>query len=823
MLTNWPAAFTYLTMFLFKSHCDDGEFGFCSTLTEHTKDLTHSNLRRIPSNLSDDTVYLDVSHNNIFSIVQGDLSGLIHLCFLKVTHCGLQYISPDAFNSNSKIKVLNISYNHLTTIPNLPLPQLNILDLSSNRYPSYALPRSFANLSHLSILAVGSQEAASVNVDDFVPLRNKLLKKVTFGSGAELQHYEEGSFSQLKSLEEVVLDVTFCQRFDIFQNIITDFDQIQTKKIQLVHLFPDQCNITDDPFVMFKDLRVLSNLSIIDTWMNSSVMVKLFKNIWMSSVEEIAFINITYNEDTPDGFQLPEQKHTTNLRSFILDGVHHYQYRYPIINTSMELVNQLTYLKFSGSGMNILPCNLIPSIRSLQILDLSNNLLDDSGFWWFCSSHNVFPALRRLSLSRNRFSDLAYIAKKVKDMKLIESLDLSFNSIFISDKPCFWPYHLTELSLGHNNLGNKAFSCLSPYFQKIDLSKTGISVIQQNIASQFPRLTHLILSFNSIQVIPPDLYAPALVSLYVDQNAITFISQNAMTGLPGLKTLKAGHNPFSCDCVSFWFLKAFNKSLLRDWPQDYTCGTPPSFSGTSLVNYKLGWLSCQPGLQVAVVLPLLLTIGVAVAITFYACDGVWYTKMLWVWIRVKRRGYKRDDRLLNVTFRYHAFISYSQHDSAWVGSQLVPELEGSGLSLCVHERDFEPGKWIVDNIISCVEGSYKTLFILSKNFVESDWCNYELFFAQHRAISVNDDSLVFILLEPIPADSLPKKFLKLRTLLRRKTYLEWPTDEHKKQIFWCNLKAILQTVDKSKILKDVAMDIADVCPLIPDKINAMTM
>ncbi|XP_051977074.1 toll-like receptor 1 [Xyrauchen texanus] len=818
MSTNtWPIAISYLLVFLFKAHGEDGKFGFCSMLTENTKDLSYSNLRRIPSDLPDGTVYLDVSHNNISSIVRNDLNGLTHLCFLKVSHCGLQYISSDAFSGNSEIKVLNISYNHLTTIPNLPLPQLRILDLSSNLYPSYALPDFFGNLSYLSVLAIGSQNATSVSVKDFVPLQNVLLKKIIFGDGTELQNYENGSFSQLKSIQEVVLKVTFCERFDIFKNMIMDFDQIQTKQIQLIKLFPDQCSITSDPFETFTDLHVLRNLSIIDTWINSSVVVKLFKNVWKSSVEEIAFLNITYNEDTPDGFQLPMQNHTTNLRAFILDGVHHYQYRYPIINASMELINQLTYLKFSGTGMNILPCNLISAIKSLQILDLSNNLLDDTGFWWsFCSSQKVFPALRHLSLSHNRFGDLAFIAKNVNEMKFLESLDLSFNSIFI-DNPCFWPSHLTELSLSHNNLGNTVFSYLSPHFKKIDLSKTGISVIPQDITSQFPRLTHLYLSFNSIQAIPADLHAPTLVSLYTDQNAITFISQRAMEGLPNLKTLKAGHNPFSCDCDSFWFMTALNKSLLPDWPQGYTCSTPPPFSGKLLERYELGWLSCQQGLQAAVVLPLLLTVVAALVITFYACDGMWYTKMLWVWIRVKRRGYKRVDRLMNATFRYHAFISYSQHDSTWVESQLVPKLEGSGLSLCVHERDFEPGKWIVDNIINCVEGSYKSLFILSKNFVQSEWCNYELFFAQHRAISVNDDSLVFILLEPVPTDSLPKKFLKLRTLLRRKTYLEWPTDERKKQIFWCNLRTILQTVDQSKILKDVATDIAEICPLLSVK------
>uniref|UniRef100_A0A672JZV4 TIR domain-containing protein n=1 Tax=Sinocyclocheilus grahami TaxID=75366 RepID=A0A672JZV4_SINGR len=487
------------------------------------KDLFNNNLTRIPSHLTNSIEYLDVSHNNISSIVHGDLSGLTNLCFLKVTHCGLQYISPDAFSSNSEIKVLNISYNHLTVIPNLHLPQLRILDLSTNLYPSY----------------IG------------------------------------------------------------------------------------------------------------------------------------------------------------------------------------------------------------------------------------CSSHKVFPALRNLSLSHNRCRDLTEITKNVNDRKFLESLDLSFNSYF--------------------------------HWQTMFLA-TGINVIPLNIISSFPRRTYLYL-----------------ISLHIDQNAITCISQKSMEGFPKLRSLKAGHKPFSCDCDSFWFMMVYNKSLLSDWSQDNSCSTPPSFSGRRLETYEHGWLSCQLGLQAAVVLSVLSVVVVALAIIVYACDGIWYTKMLWGWIRVKRRGYKRADRLLNATFRYHAFISYSQHDSTWVGSQLVPELERSGLSLCVHERDFEPGKWIVDNIIHCVEDSYKSLFILAKHFVQSELCNYELFFAQHRAISVNDDSLVFVLLEHIPTDSLPKKFLKLRILLRRKTYLEWPTDERKQRVFWGNLKAILQTVDQSKILKDVATDIAEMCPLVSVK------
>jgi len=226
--TFWPVLISCLLLISLKAHGE--EVGYCSTLTEHSKDLCNNNLTRIPSHLSNSIEYLDVSHNNISSIVHGDLSGLTNLCFLKVTNCGLQYISPDAFSSNSEIKVLNISFNHLTVIPALHLPQIRVLDLSTNSYPSYALPGSFGNLSYLSILAIGSKDATSVNVEDFVPLQNTHLKKIIFGDGTELQNYENASFSQLKSLQEVVLKVTFCQRFDIFTYMIMDFDQTQTKK-----------------------------------------------------------------------------------------------------------------------------------------------------------------------------------------------------------------------------------------------------------------------------------------------------------------------------------------------------------------------------------------------------------------------------------------------------------------------------------------------------------------------------------------------------------------------------------------------------------------
>jgi hypothetical protein len=491
-----------------------------------------------------------------------------------------------------------------------------------------------------------------VDFNDFDSLSDSSLHHLILGGGVEWQRYDRGSLAKMKSLQKITLNVPFCENLDLFENLLEDVNETQTTDLELVNVFPDLCNVTGDPFRNLRTMPLVKNLTILNTWINSSFMMIFLKNVFLSNVVMITFANITYNEDTPEGFKFPTLNHTMVISSVIFDNVNHYQYRYPTFEMSVDIYSKLEFLKFSGTRMNIVPCNVMSSLPSLETLDLSNNLLSDTGFWWpGCSYTSVFPTL--------------------------------------------------------------------------------------------------------------------------------------------------------------------NKSLLPDWPLDYTCSTPPSVADLPMSEYRTSRMSCEAWLQAAVALPVTMLIVLALCSAFYACDGVWYTKMLWMWIRVKRRGQKQANLLNNTTFRYHSFISYSHQDSAWVESKLVPSLEGAGLSLCIHERDFVPGQWIVDNIINCVEASYKTLFVLSNHFVQSEWCNYELFFAQHRALDAQQDSLVFILLEPIPTNSLPKKFLKLRRLLMQQTYLEWPMDERKQQVFWVNLRSMLQVADH-RILKDMALELTKSASLIPD-------
>ncbi|XP_072484560.1 uncharacterized protein [Notamacropus eugenii] len=75
---------------------------------------------------------------------------------------------------------------------------------------------------------------------------------------------------------------------------------------------------------------------------------------------------------------------------------------------------------------------------------------------------------------------------------------------------------------------------------------------------------------------------------------------------------------------------------------------------------------------------------------------------------------------------FHFFVSYSSLDSSWA-HKFIRKLETdySDLRICYHERDFLPGKNIIENMVDCIQQSQKMLLILSQDFVQSRWCLLE--------------------------------------------------------------------------------------------------
>jgi hypothetical protein len=135
---------------------------------------------------------------------------------------------------------------------------------------------------------------------------------------------------------------------------------------------------------------------------------------------------------------------------------------------------------------------------------------------------------------------------------------------------------------------------------------------------------------------------------------------------------------------------------------------------------------------------------------------------------------------------YDAYVAYSVKDEAWVSQVLASELTQteSPLRLLLHYKEFGATSYISDTIVEAVECSKRTIIVLSKNFVQSEWARFEFKSALHAALrGKNKGRLVAVTLGDLPTRDLDPD---LRVALRSATLLS-----ANDKLFWSKLRAAL--------------------------------
>ncbi|XP_050986497.1 toll-like receptor 13 isoform X2 [Labeo rohita] len=158
------------------------------------------------------------------------------------------------------------------------------------------------------------------------------------------------------------------------------------------------------------------------------------------------------------------------------------------------------------------------------------------------------------------------------------------------------------------------------------------------------------------------------------------------------------------------------------------------------------------------------------------------------WNRRRRRVEVADGEIEEM--QYDAFVSFCSRDEAWVLGEMAPRLEEQGnlrLRLCLHNRDFEVGKDIMDNITESIYSSQCTVCLISRRYLRSDWCSLEMRVATHRQLEYQKHRLILVFLEHISPFEL-SAFHRLAKLVRSRTYLDWPEDEGDRVHFWDRLR-----------------------------------
>ncbi|KAK5849964.1 hypothetical protein PBY51_014256 [Eleginops maclovinus] len=250
-------------------------------------------------------------------------------------------------------------------------------------------------------------------------------------------------------------------------------------------------------------------------------------------------------------------------------------------------------------------------------------------------------------------------------------------------------------------------------------------------------------------------------------------------------------NSFTCDCDNVWFGQwavNYNSTQVYD-ASNFECNYPKGLKGTKLLD--LDAHSCTVDIEFICFITTTCTTLLFMVVTFtyhflrWKLAYAYYIFLAWLF----------DTKLKNkqAPNQYDAFISYNTHDESWVIKELVPKLEAEkGFRLCLHHRDFEPGKPIIENITDAIYGSRKTICVISHKYLESEWCSREIQVASFRLFDEQKDVLILVFLEDIPSPQL-SDYHRIRKLLKKKTYLSWPQAGEHPELFWAKLCQALKT------------------------------
>ncbi|XP_010753891.2 toll-like receptor 13 isoform X1 [Larimichthys crocea] len=335
----------------------------------------------------------------------------------------------------------------------------------------------------------------------------------------------------------------------------------------------------------------------------------------------------------------------------------------------------------------------------------------------------------------------------------------------------------------------------NPNLKSLTLRQTDLSALGPELFQPIPNLQALDLSNTKLMSLDflaqADLFA--LRRLTLTHNKITVINETIFQSLPALRYLDLNNNPFTCDCSNAGFIqwvKSDNQTQVVNG-HEYTCFFPAAEQGNKLLDFDIQFCRIDVNFfffisSTSIVLLTLLTAFILhflrwhLVYTFYIFLAFLYDS------KRRKRGTPHD---------YDAFISYNAHDEAWVYREMLPVLEGEqGWRLCLHHRDFQPGKPIIENITDAIYRCRKTICVISRHYLQSEWCSREIQMASFRLFDEQKDVLVLLFLEDIPAHQL-SPYYRMRKLVKKRTYLSWLQAGQHKGVFWQNVWRALETGD----------------------------
>lgn len=557
-------------------------------------------LLQVPSVLPRDIEALDLSGNQLRSILTLPLGHYTALRHLDLSSNEISFLQPGVFQALSHLEHLNLAHNRLalSTGGLGPLLHVKSLDLSGNSLYSGLVERLLGEAPALRTLTLAENSLTRLTRLTF--WGTPALEWLDLHSNV-LMDIEDGAFEAMPRLTHLNLS----------RNSLTCISDFSLQQLRVLDL---SCNSVE-AFQMAPEPQAGYQLTWLDLREN-----KLLHLPDLAALPRLIYLNVSNNlirlpAGPPQGSEaihapsegwsaLPLSNPSRNASSHSLPQLLNLDLSYNEIELVPEgFLSHLTSLRFLNLSRNCLRAFEAPhagSLPCLTLLDISHNALEtlDLGTRALGSlrtlllqgnalrdlpSHTFagLASLQRLNLQGNRVSPCGGLGGPeasgcvdFSDISSLRVLNLVDNEMQTLWAGAFLHTPLTELDLSSNPglvVATGALAGLEASLEVLALQGNGLEVLQVDLPC-FSCLKRLNLAENRLSRLPAWTQAVSLEVLDLRNNSFSLLPRSAMGGLEtSLRRLYLQGNPLSC-CGNGWLAAQLHQGRVdMDASQDLIC------------------------------------------------------------------------------------------------------------------------------------------------------------------------------------------------------------------------------------------------------------
>ena len=378
---------------------------------------------------------------------------------VRVIHCGLRRLHVDMFKDMSRLLLLDLSQNAISSLPN------NI----------------FAPLTHLSQLSIAENKLNVISGELLQPLRYLAQLNIGFNSFANVTLGEEClNMTRLQQLVLSGINLTSLNN-DTFRHL---------RQSPLIEVDMSNCRLRAISNGAFRQLRNLTVLTLNNNALNNSVLRDAFYGLQGSPLRELRLSGVHLHDLSPTLFDGLNDCNITTL-TFKSSNI-------PAIKRGVfRNLRKLTKLDLSGNKIGVFEDNSFEDLETLSRLDLDRNRIVELRS---AKRLGISPGLSVLSVIRNA---IVYINEdSLLGYDNLTALLLGGNNI--------------------RKISVNAFTH-TPCLTMLDLSDNKIEYIQPGTFDSLPDLHECLLYRNVIQIREPTLFQVCQTIYFWMKNNRSFI------------------------------------------------------------------------------------------------------------------------------------------------------------------------------------------------------------------------------------------------------------------------------------------------------------